>query len=156
LCSRLAQGLREQKIGPGDRVAVLSRNSHAFAALRFALARIGAVLVPINFMLNAEEIAFILRSAGAIALAVGPEFVDVGSAAAAGDTKVAEIYWLPGETAAPAPGAMVSFDDLCRGQPLAVPIVTASNRHLVRRAAGGASQEVGQAVLVEPWHERLF
>jgi fatty-acyl-CoA synthase len=34
---------------------VLARNSHAFAALRFALARLGAVLVPINFMLKAEE-----------------------------------------------------------------------------------------------------
>ena len=122
VCSRLAQGLRERKIGPGDRVAILSRNSHAFAALRFALARIGAVLVPINFMLNAEEIAFILRNSGAIALAVGPEFVDIGRAAAARDTKVAEIFWLPGETAAPAPSAMISFDALCRGQPLAVPI----------------------------------
>ena len=34
---------------PGDRVAVLARNSHAFVALRFAVARLGAVLVPINF-----------------------------------------------------------------------------------------------------------
>jgi hypothetical protein len=30
--------------------------------------------------------------------------------------------------------------------------VTASNRRLVRHAAGGAAQEVGQAVLAEPWH----
>jgi fatty-acyl-CoA synthase len=122
MCSRLAQGLRRHKIGPGDRVAVLSRNSHAFAVLRFALARIGAVLVPINFMLNADEIAFILRSSGAIALAVGAEFVDIGRAAAARDTKVAEIYWLPSETVAAAPSGMVSFDDLCRGQPLTTPI----------------------------------
>ena len=49
----------------GDRVAVLARNSHAFAALRFALARLGAVLVPINFMLKADEVAYILRHAGA-------------------------------------------------------------------------------------------
>src|ERR1043165_4262392 len=49
--------------------AVLARNSHAFAALRFALARIGAVLVPINFMLKAEEAAYILRHAGACMLA---------------------------------------------------------------------------------------
>ena len=39
VCSRLAQGLRDRKIGSGDRVAILSRNSHAFAAMRFALAR---------------------------------------------------------------------------------------------------------------------
>ena len=51
LCSRLGTGLRERGIDKGARVAVLARNSHAFAALRFALARIGAVLVPINFML---------------------------------------------------------------------------------------------------------
>ena len=50
-------GLAGIGVRSGDRVAILSRNSHAFAALRFALARLGAVLVPINFMLTAEEIA---------------------------------------------------------------------------------------------------
>ena len=84
-------------IRSGDRVAVLSRNSHAFAAVRFALARIGAVLVPVNFMLNPDEIAFILRSSGAVALAVGPDFVETGMAAIARDTKVAAVFWLPGE-----------------------------------------------------------
>ena len=54
LVTRLGAGLQAQGVGVGDRVAVLARNSHAFAALRFALARIGAVLVPVNFMLNAQ------------------------------------------------------------------------------------------------------
>ena len=49
--------LREQGVESEDKVAILSRNSHAFAAVRFALARMGAVIVPINFMLNAQEIA---------------------------------------------------------------------------------------------------
>jgi fatty-acyl-CoA synthase len=53
--------LAEQGVTKGSRVAILARNSHAFAAMRFALARLGAVLVPINFMLKAQEIAFILR-----------------------------------------------------------------------------------------------
>ena len=69
ICNRVSAGLQAQGIGHGDRVAVLSRNSHAFAALRFALARLGAVLVPINFMLKAEEAAYILRHAGACLLA---------------------------------------------------------------------------------------
>jgi fatty-acyl-CoA synthase len=120
--SRLAQGLRDRLIQPGDRVAILARNSHAFAALRFALARIGAVLVPINFMLNAEEISFILRSSGATALAVGPDFVDVGRAAAARDTKIASLLWLPGESAANPPDDMTSFDELAAGRALAEPI----------------------------------
>ena len=110
--NRLARGLLAEGIVSGDRVAILSRNSHAFAALRFALAKIGAVLVPINFMLNADECAFILRSAGAKALAVGPDFVELGRAAAAKDTKVAKLWWLPGETPAQAPAGLKTFDQL--------------------------------------------
>ena len=88
ICNRLANGLIERGLASGDRVAILSRNSHAFAAMRFALARLGGVLVPINFMLNPQEIAYILRSAGAKALAVSDEFLDTGSRASALDTRV--------------------------------------------------------------------
>src|SRR5690606_18242018 len=69
LVTRLAAGLAQLGVDEGDRVAVLARNSHGFAALRFALARRGAVLVPINFMLKADEVAYILRHAGARTLA---------------------------------------------------------------------------------------
>ncbi|SEC34386.1 fatty-acyl-CoA synthase [Rhizobiales bacterium GAS188] len=112
ICNRLAHGLMAQGIGVGDRLAILSRNSHAFAAMRFALARIGAVLVPINFMLNAEEIAFILKSSGATSLAMGADFVEMGRAAAARGTAVERLIWLPGETAAQAPSDIESFDRL--------------------------------------------
>src|SRR5438270_236321 len=44
ICDRLAAGLAGIGVQSGDRVAILSRNSHAFAALRFSLARLGAVL----------------------------------------------------------------------------------------------------------------
>src|SRR5512147_3101063 len=54
----LAGGLAQQGVAKGTCVAILARNSHAFAALRFALARLGAILVPINFMLNAAEVAY--------------------------------------------------------------------------------------------------
>src|SRR6059058_3798240 len=97
VCDRLAAGLAGIGIRAGDRVAILSRNSHAFAALRFALARMGAVLVPINFMLNADEAGFILRHSGARLLAVGPDLVEAGKQAAARDTKVERLVWLPGE-----------------------------------------------------------
>jgi fatty-acyl-CoA synthase len=110
--NRLARGLLAEGTRPGDRVAILARNSHAFAALRFALARIGAVLVPINFMLNAEECGFILRSAGAKALAVGPDFVALGRVAAAKGTAVEALWWLPGEAPAPAPADLKTFEAL--------------------------------------------
>ena len=90
ICNRLANGLIDRGLAAGNRVAILSRNSHAFAALRFALARIGGVLVPINFMLNAQEIAYILRSSGAVALAVSDEFLETGARAIALDTRVSQ------------------------------------------------------------------
>ena len=110
--NRLANGLAARGVALGDRVAILSRNSHAFAALRFALARLGAVLVPINFMLNADEVAFILRHAGAQTLFVGPDMLTLGRNAAARDTRVAQILWLPGEDPAIQPADMTGFEQL--------------------------------------------
>jgi fatty-acyl-CoA synthase len=109
---RVAAGLAERGVGKGSRVAVLARNSHAFVAIRFALARLGAVLVPINFMLKAEEVAYILRHAGAKLLCMGPDLVALGQDAASRDTKVAQLVWLPGEEPATAPAGLRTFDSL--------------------------------------------
>jgi len=112
ICNRFANGLRASGIQARDRVAILSRNSHAFAAVRFALAKIGAVLVPINFMLKDEEVAYVLRHSGARLLCVGPDMVDLGRAAAALDTAVERLVWLPGEDPATRPEGMEHFDAL--------------------------------------------
>ena len=110
---RVAAGLAGVGVRAGDRVAILSRNSHAFAALRFALARLGAVLVPINFMLNADEIAYILRHAGARAASPsGRTSSSWRRAAAARDTAVEQLIWLPGEDSRAAPDGMLTFDAL--------------------------------------------
>jgi fatty-acyl-CoA synthase len=112
LANGLAAGRAGAPVGVGDRVAVLSRNSHAFAALRFALARLGAVLVPINFMLNADEVAYILEHSAARLLAVGPDMVKLGQDAAAKGTSVAHTVWLEGEDPAEPPAGMTSFAGL--------------------------------------------
>ncbi len=109
---RLAAGLAGRHIAAGDRVAVLSRNSHAFVALRFALARLGAVLVPINFMLKAEEVAFILRHAGARLLATDSALAALARDAAALDTSVGEFLWLPSEDETQPVEGMMRFDRL--------------------------------------------
>ena len=63
--NRCANSLAGKGLGKGDRLALLSHNSWQFAVLTFATARLGVVLVPVNFMLGAEEIAFILGHSGA-------------------------------------------------------------------------------------------
>src|SRR5574337_1297429 len=59
LVTRLAAGLAGRGIACGDRVAVLARNSHGFAALRFALARLGAELARAAAALDTQVKDFI-------------------------------------------------------------------------------------------------
>jgi fatty-acyl-CoA synthase len=63
--NRTAHALAARGLGKGDRLALLSHNCWQFAVLTFATARAGVVLVPINFMLGPDEIAYILRHSGA-------------------------------------------------------------------------------------------
>ncbi|MEO8300046.1 MAG: acyl-CoA synthetase [Burkholderiales bacterium] len=117
VCNQLAGGLAARGVALGDRVAVISRNSHAFAALRFALARLGAVLVPINFMLNAEEAGYILQHAGATLLCLDAEFAALGRSASAGTT-VRELVGLPSEHSdEPVPG-LTAFQSLVQHEPM--------------------------------------
>ena len=133
LCDRLASGLAAHGVAKGERIAILARNSHAFAALRFALARLGAVLVPINFMLKADEVAYILRHAGARMLAVDAGLAALGRQAAQLNTAVERLIGLPGEGQPEPEGDMLGFADLCAGP--AVPIE-------VELAAGDLAQIV--------------
>jgi fatty-acyl-CoA synthase len=112
ICDRLATGLAQKGVTKGSRVAVLARNSHGFAAIRFALARLGAVLVPINFMLKPDEVAYILRHAGAEMLATDSGLAGLARAAAALDTKVTSFVWLPSEDPSTPEPDMISFDAL--------------------------------------------
>lgn len=114
IVDRLCAALPELGVRLGDKVAILSRNSHAFIAMRFALARVGAVLVPINFMLNADEVAYILRHSGARVLCTDSGLAELARAAAARDTQVEAWVWLPGEALTEVYADMWSFDDLVR------------------------------------------
>ena len=76
-----AAALSERGAAKGDRIALLSHNSWQFATLSFALARLGVILVPINFMLGAEEIAFILEHSGASGFIVEDTLHPVGARA---------------------------------------------------------------------------
>lgn len=62
--------------GTGDRIAYLGKNSDLYFALLFAAARIGAVLVPLNWRLAEGEWTFIVDDAGAATLFSDAEFDD--------------------------------------------------------------------------------
>jgi acyl-CoA synthetase (AMP-forming)/AMP-acid ligase II len=60
---RLAAGLARAGIEGGDRVVMLAQNNLEFVDLYGAVARLGAILVPINWRLSAEEVAYIVGDA---------------------------------------------------------------------------------------------
>jgi fatty-acyl-CoA synthase len=68
-----AAGLDRLGVGPGERVAVVSPNSARLLTAFFGVSGYGRVLVPINFRLNAAEVAYIVEHSGASVLLVDPE-----------------------------------------------------------------------------------
>ncbi len=66
--NRLAGGLAGLGVGPGDHVAVVLANYAEFVAVRYAIARLGAVTVPINVANRTAELGFIVRRSDASVL----------------------------------------------------------------------------------------
>src|SRR6266849_5471507 len=64
-CDRWSTALQELGIGSGDRVAYLAPNSHAQLESFYAVPQIGAVLVPLNHRLIADDFVYLLNHSGA-------------------------------------------------------------------------------------------
>jgi len=75
--SLLAGVLRNAGVQPGDRVAFLSLNCHRLLEAYFGVLEAGAVLLPLNFRLAPQELAFILNDSGAKVVFLQKEFLDV-------------------------------------------------------------------------------
>ena len=65
------------EIGVGERIAIVSPNSARFLIAIFGVSGSGRVLVPINFRLKPEEVAYILEHSGAALVLVDPECADL-------------------------------------------------------------------------------
>src|SRR5262244_1383383 len=58
---RLSNALRRLGVDKGDKVAVLSPNSHRLLEAFFAVPQLGAILTPLNYRLTTPEFAYILE-----------------------------------------------------------------------------------------------
>ena len=81
IISRTTAALDAAGLKKGDRLALLSHNCWEFVALSFATARLGVVLVPVNFMLGPDEIAYILDHSESSAFVVEEALVKTAEAA---------------------------------------------------------------------------
>jgi O-succinylbenzoate-CoA ligase len=73
-CNRIANVLLAEGVKPGDRVAFLLMNGVEYIEAYYAVAKIGAVMVPLNWRLVPDELAFILKDSGSTVLIFDKEF----------------------------------------------------------------------------------
>lgn len=73
----VAAGLVAAGVRPGEQVALVMANYPAFAALKFAIAAVGAVAVPVNILNRRDELAYVLRQSRAVMLVTMDLFRDL-------------------------------------------------------------------------------
>jgi fatty-acyl-CoA synthase len=64
-CDRWSSALQSLGVKQGDRVLYISPNSHAMLESFYAVPQLGAVLVPANYRLTAEDFAYMINHSGA-------------------------------------------------------------------------------------------
>lgn len=73
---RLASGLIARGVRAGDHVALFMANYPEFIALKFAIARAGAVAIPINYLLRQHELSYVLEQSDSTVLVIMDRFRD--------------------------------------------------------------------------------
>lgn len=77
LSDRLAYGMEQFGINKGDTIAVCLPNWNEFVVIYFAIAKIGATIVPFNTRYRTEEVEYILKDSGAKLAFITREFTGV-------------------------------------------------------------------------------
>jgi fatty-acyl-CoA synthase len=73
--ARLGGALKEAAVKPDDRVSFLSLNCHRLLEAYYGVLEAGAVLLPLNVRLAAQELTYILNDSGARVLFLEKEFL---------------------------------------------------------------------------------
>ncbi|MFP6663155.1 MAG: long-chain-fatty-acid--CoA ligase [Deltaproteobacteria bacterium] len=119
--NQLSHALRGLGVEKGDRVCMLSPNSHFFLESFYATSQIGAVLVPLNYRLVAEDHEYILNHAGVKVVLVDREYTDTVDQIRPNLTSVE--HWVTArqpDHAAAAEG-WLDWDELICGEPGTLP-----------------------------------
>ncbi len=75
-CDRWSAALQGLGVGQGDRVATIAPNTHAQLESFYAVPQAGAVLVPINYRLTADDFVYIVNHSGSSVLCAHSDYLD--------------------------------------------------------------------------------
>lgn len=108
----VAGWLNSKGVRKGDRIAVLAKNYPQFFPLMGGIAAAGAIMVPINFRLSADEIAYNLTNTEPVMIVVDPDFEKMIS-----DLRPLCPFLREFVTFGTSGGTYIPFDSLLKGQP---------------------------------------
>ncbi|MGE0865736.1 MAG: long-chain-fatty-acid--CoA ligase [Vicinamibacterales bacterium] len=74
-CDRWSSALQRLGVKPGDRVAYIAPNTHAQLESFYAIPQLGAVLVPINFRLVADDFRYMIQHSGATVVCASADYL---------------------------------------------------------------------------------
>lgn len=111
--ARLAGGLAGLGVGRGDRVALLAPNRVEVMEAFLALARLGAIQVPLNYWIRGEFLRYQLDDCGARVLITDQAGLETAAPLLAG-TGIERVVLLDGE----APEGGAAYEDLCAADPV--------------------------------------
>jgi acyl-CoA synthetase (AMP-forming)/AMP-acid ligase II len=75
-CDRWSAALQRLGVASGDRVAYIAPNTHAQLESFYSVPQIGAVLVPINYRLTADDFAYIIGHSGANVVCAHEDYLE--------------------------------------------------------------------------------
>src|SRR5213080_3701389 len=75
-CDRWSAALQQLGVKKGDRVAYIAPNTHAQLESFYAIPQIGAILVPINYRLIADDFAYIIEHSGATVVCAHSDYLE--------------------------------------------------------------------------------
>jgi acyl-CoA synthetase (AMP-forming)/AMP-acid ligase II len=75
-CDRWSSALAGLGVRPGDRVATIAPNTHAQLESFYAVPQLGAVLVPVNYRLTADDFVYIVNHSGSSVVCADRDYLD--------------------------------------------------------------------------------
>src|SRR5450631_1481218 len=76
-CDRWSGALAKLGVGKGDRVATIAPNTHQQLEQFYAIPQLGAVIVPINYRLSADDFVYVVTHSGAKVLCVHADYLNM-------------------------------------------------------------------------------
>jgi long-chain acyl-CoA synthetase len=132
-CDRLASGLVQSGIEVGDRLAVVAENSDEFMILYGAAAKIGAIVLAVNWRFKQDEVEYVLNDCTPRMMFAGPEYREMVAAAARNIESIEKCFTLSGGQASE---GFLSFADLYQEEKkMDIPDIPADSGYVIIHTA---------------------